>query len=212
MTKKTKEFWDKQAKRYDETEKQFDPVYKDINARTSKYLDPDDNVLDYGCATGNKTIELSKKVKHIHGIDISGEMVNIANRKKDELTILNASFSQGTIYSTDLKGSSFDKIIAFGIIQLLEDYENVIRRIYELLKPGGLFISTTGCFKNKMAFKNSMEFKVTLLLKSLGIFPLHLNMFKIEDVQNLIAGQNFNIIEAEKIFSGISSVYIVAKK
>ena len=212
MTEKAQKFWDKQAKRYDSNERQFEPVYKDIIARTSKYLNLNDIALDYGCATGTKTIELAGKVKHIHGLDFSTGMISEAIKKKDELKILNISFSQGTIFNADLEKSSFDKIIAYAIIHLLDDDEKVIRRIYELLKPGGVFISSTACFKDNKAFKRNLELKASLLFKKLGLFPLHLNMYKNNDVENLIANQNFKIIEAEKIFDGISISFIVARK
>ena len=212
MINKTQNFWDKQAKRYDSGEIQFDPVYRDVITKTRKYLKITDNVLDFGCATGTKTIQLADGTKHIHGLDISNEMINEANKKKDKAHIQNISFYQGTINKSDLEKASFDKIIAYGIIHLLEDKEMVIKRIYELLKPGGLFISTTACFKDKMAFKNIVEFKTFLFSKKLGIFPLHLNMFSTNDVKELIGNHNFQIIESEKIFFGITSVFIVAKK
>jgi len=209
---KTQNFWDKQAKRYDYSERQFEPVFKEIIAKTRKHLNINDNVLDFGCATGTKTKELAGGTKHIHGLDISPEMINEAIKKKDETNITNITFSQGTIFNDDFEKSSFDKIIAYGIIHLLEDNESVIQRIHELLKPGGLFISTTACLKDKMAFKNSIKFKAYLLIKRLGIFPLYLNMFKANDVEELIVNQNFQIVEAEKIFHGISISYIVARK
>jgi ubiquinone/menaquinone biosynthesis C-methylase UbiE len=212
MTVKTQKFWDKQAKRYDSGERQFDPLYKDVITKTRKYLNIVDNVLDFGCATGTKTIQLANATKHIHGLDISTEMINEAIKKKDKANIKNISFSQGTIYNNDFEKASFDNIIAYGIIQLLEDKEKVIQRIYELLKPGGLFISTTACFKNKMAFKNRLEFKAYLFMKRLGILPLHLNIFSINDVKELIENHNFQIIEAEKIFFGMTSSFIIARK
>ena len=212
MTQKIQKFWDKQAKRYDGGEKQFEHVYEDIIAKTSKYLDLNDNVLDFGCATGTKTIALAVKVKHIHGLDISAEMINEAIQKKNGSKTSNISFSQGTIFKTDLEKASFDKIIAYGVIHLLEDYENVIRRIHELLKPGGLFISTTACMKDKMAIKTRLEVTTYLFMKRLGIFPLHLNMFMPTDVEKLIEDQNFQIVEAEKIFHGIPAIFVVARK
>ncbi len=212
MTNKTQKFWDKQAKRYDSSEIQFEPVYKDIITKTRKYLIIGDYVLDYGCATGTKTIQLAYGTKHVHGLDISTEMINEATKKKDKANIRNITFSQGTIFNNNFEKASFDNVIAYGIIQLLEDKEKVIQRIYELLKPGGLFISTTACFKDKMAFKNSLEFKSYLFIKKLGIFPLHLNMFSTYDVRELINNHNFQIIEAEKIFFGITSIFIVAKR
>jgi 2-polyprenyl-3-methyl-5-hydroxy-6-metoxy-1,4-benzoquinol methylase len=212
MINKSQKFWDKQAKRYDNSEKQFEPVYKEVIAKTRKCLDKDDNVLDFGCATGTKTTELARDAKHVHGLDISTEMINEAMRKKDEAKITNISFSTGTIFDGDLEKASFDKIIAFAIIHLLEDSERVIQRIYELLKPGGLFISTTACFKEKMAFKNRLEVASYILFKRLGIFPLHLNMFNTADIERLIESQGFQIVEAEKKFDGITASFIIARK
>ena len=209
---KTQKFWDKQAKRYDDSEKQFEPVYREIIARTKEYLNANDNVLDFGCATGTKTLKLVDGIKHIHGLDISGEMINEAIKKKNEANVKNVSFSQGTIFNDDLEKASFEKVIAYAIIHLLEDSEMVIQRIHELLKPGGLFISTTACFKDKMAFKNRLEFTTYLIMKRVGIFPLHLNMFKTSDMEDLIMSQNFNIIMAEKLFNGMTISFIVAEK
>jgi len=212
MISKTQKFWDKQAKRYDHRERQFEPVFKEVIAKTRKYLNVNDNVLDFGCATGTKTIELAGETKHIYGLDFSTEMINEAILKKDKAKIMNVSFLQGTLFDNDFEKVSFDKIIAYGIIHLLEDCEKVIQKIHELLKPGELFISTTACIKDKMAFKNSVVFALYLFMKWLGIFPLHLNMFKSVDVERLIENQNFQIVESEKIFHGITVVFIVAKK
>ena len=212
MTTKTQKFWDKQAKRYDEAEKQFATVYSDIIAKTCEYLNLKDFVLDYGCATGSKAIELAQKVQQIHGLDISSEMINEAIKKKNKLKIPNITFSQGTIFDADLKINSFDTIIAYGIIHLLENNQKVIQRIHDLLKQGGLFISTTACMKDKMSIKKRIEVTMYILMKRLGVFPLHLNMFKSSDVKKIIEDQNFQIIEAENIIDGIPSVFIIAKK
>jgi len=212
MISKTEKFWDMQAQKYDSAEKQFDPVYSQVIIKIRKYLEITDNILDFGCATGTKTIELSKGIKHIHGLDISTEMINIAGRKKEEAGIMNISFSKGTLINDRFEEASFDKIIAFGIIHLLERGERAIQRIHELLKPGGLFFSTTACLKDKMDLKNAIEFRVSLLLKKLGVFPLHLNMYMPDDIEKLIESQNFQIVEAEKMFHGITASFIVARK
>jgi ubiquinone/menaquinone biosynthesis C-methylase UbiE len=209
---KTQKFWDKQAKKYDKSEKEFEPVYRGIIAMTKEFLKKDDKVLDFGCATGTKTLELAHSIKQIHGLDISVEMINEAIKKKNESKVLNASFSQGTIFNEDLKKSSFDKIIAYGIVHLLEDSQKVIQRIHELLKPGGLFISTTACFKDKMDFNTRLQVTGYLLMKRLGVFPLHLNLFKASGLEQLIRNLNFKIVKTEKIFSGMTICFIAAEK
>ena len=212
MINRTQNFWNKQAKKYDYSERQFESVFKEIVSKTKKYLNTSDHVMDFGCATGTKTLELAKATKQIHGIDISDEMIKEATKKKNELKIANASFTQGTIFKNDFENASFDKIISYGVIHLLDDKEKVIQRIHELLKPEGLFISTTACLKNKMAFKNRLEFSAYLFIKSLGIFPLHLNRLKTNDVENLIVNGKFQIVNAEKIFHGITISFIIARK
>jgi ubiquinone/menaquinone biosynthesis C-methylase UbiE len=213
MINKAQRFWDKQAKRFDDNEKNYEPASRELIARTKEYLNSNDNVLDFGCATGTKTLELAGKIKHIHGLDISAEMISEALKKKNKLNVTNASFSQGTIYIDDLEKASFEKIIAFAIIHLMEDSEKVIQRINELLKPGGLFISTTACFREKMDFKTKSEFTLYRFMKRLGIFPLHLNMYRTSDIEQLIKRQNFSIIKAEKLFfNGMTLSFIVAEK
>jgi ubiquinone/menaquinone biosynthesis C-methylase UbiE len=212
MTQEIQKFWDKQAKKFDKAEKQFMSVYQDVIAKTGSYLSPDDNALDYGCAIGSKTIALAGKVRFIHGRDISAEMIKLAVNKKDELEVSNISFSQGTIFDPELESGSFDKIIAFGIIHLLDDSQKVIDKIYELLKPGGLFISTTACMKDKMSFMNRMTVTSYLVMKRLGLSPIHLNMFHASDVERLFEEHHFQIVEAEKITHGLPAVFIVARK
>jgi len=213
MINKAQQFWDKQAKRFDDNQKQFQPASQEIISRTKEYLNSNDKVLDFGCATGIKTLELAGGIKHIHGLDISTEMISEAIKKKNRLNVANVSFSQGTIFHDDLEKASFDKIVAYSLIHLLEDSEKVIQRIHELLKPGGLFVSETACFKDKMDCKTRLEFTAYRFMKRLGIFPLHLNMFKSSDIEHLINRQNFNIIKAEKLFlNGMTIIFIVAEK
>jgi len=212
MTEKIRQFWDKNASRYDDSERKSEAVNKEILAKTIKYLTADDMILDFGCATGNKANELSKKVKFIHGLDISPEMIKLANQKKEAINIPNISFSSGTIFNDDLIPGTFDTIVSYAVIHLLEDKEDVIGRIYNLLRPGGLFIALIPCFKDKKAFSKGLEIKIYLLMKKLGIFPLHLNMFASKDVENLLRGHHFKIIETEKMFDGISASFVIAQK
>ncbi|NLE00563.1 MAG: class I SAM-dependent methyltransferase [Fibrobacter sp.] len=210
---RARNFWDKQAKRFDDNERQFETASGEIISRTKEYLNADDNVLDFGCATGTKTLELAGIIKHIHGLDFSSEMIREAIRKKNKVKATNVSFSQGTIFSDDLDKAFFDKIIAFSIIHLLEDSEKVIQRIYELLKPGGLLITETACFSDRMNFKTRLEFTASRFMKLLKLFPLNMNMFKTTDVEQLISRQDFNILKSERLFfNGMTISFIVAEK
>lgn len=212
MISKVQKFWDKQAKGYDYSERQFDPVFKKIILQTKNYLTTNDKVLDFGCATGTKTIELADSVKEILGVDISTEMINEANKKILKNDSKNIRFTQADISDDKFEKESFDKIITYGVLHLLENNDSILQRIHELLKPNGLLIASTACLKGKMALKNKLEFNAYLLIKKLRIFPLHLNMYMPVDVENMILLQGFEIIKAETIFHGITISFLIAKK
>ena len=213
MNNKAEIFWDKQAGRFDKSQKQFDSASREILLRTKEFLNPDDKVLDFGCATGTKTLELAGGIRHIHGLDLSSEMIGLAMKNLNASNVKNASFSSGTIFKDDLEKASFDKIIAYSIIHMLEDREKVIQRINELLKPGGLFIAETACFKERMSPGTRLQFTSFRFLKRLGLFPLHLNMFTTADVAQLVGSHDFYILKSEKLFlNGMTISFIVAEK
>jgi 2-polyprenyl-3-methyl-5-hydroxy-6-metoxy-1,4-benzoquinol methylase len=150
-------FWDKISKNYDKSESQFEPIHRKVVENSKKYLNGSDIVLDYGCATGTKAFALAGNVKKIQGIDISSKMIEAAKRKAVERRIDNVDFAHATLFDERYKRESFDVILAFNILHALEDNRQAMQRITELLKPGGLFISTTPCLKEKMMFLNYMQ-------------------------------------------------------
>jgi 2-polyprenyl-3-methyl-5-hydroxy-6-metoxy-1,4-benzoquinol methylase len=209
---KAEKIWDKIAVNYDESEKRFEPIHIQTIKNTKKYLSANDIVLDYGCATGTKTFELASSVKEIQAIDISSRMIDIAKRKAIERKIENIDFTHAIITDERLKRESFDVILAFNILHSLVDKQQVIRRITELLKPGGLFISITPCLKEKMAFKNRLELSFFRFLILIRIFPNILTRFRFHELEDLIESGDLQIIEKEIIFHRMSDYFIAAKK
>lgn len=210
--KKSENFWDKIADKYDEAEERFEPIHIKIVEYTKKYLSGSEIVLDYGCATGTKAFNLASNVKEIQGIDISSRMIEIAKERLISSNTKNVNFTKTTLFDEKFCKDSFDVIVAFAILHGLENNEHVMKRIAELLKPGGLFISATPCLKEKMAFLYKFQMYFYLLLSKTGMIPVSLNRFKFSELEDLITNGNFQIIEAEKFFYKMSSYFIVAKK
>jgi len=101
-----------------------------------------DDVLEVGCGTGSTALLLADSVKQITAIDISSNMIDIASNKAKDPQIENVNFIQSTLFDDTLEKRSFDVILAFNFLHLLEDTPEAIRRINELLKLEGLFIAT----------------------------------------------------------------------
>src|SRR4030042_2711829 len=114
--------FDRSAKTYDKTEEvDFKQYTIKTLENTKKYLNKNDIVLDYGCATGMKALELAGHVKNIYSIDISSKMIEAAKRKAAERNIGNVDFIHTTLFDEKFKKESFDAILAFNILHLLED-------------------------------------------------------------------------------------------
>jgi 2-polyprenyl-3-methyl-5-hydroxy-6-metoxy-1,4-benzoquinol methylase len=204
--------FDLAAENYENTEeKRFKQYTIKTLDMTKKYLKAGDVVLDYGCATGTKAVELAGYVKKIYSIDISSKMIELAKRKAVQYKIKNVDFSKAAIFDERFKKGSFNVIMAFNILHLLEDSRKAVQRIIELLKPGGLFISTTPCLGEKMNFLTKLQFSFFLLLIKIGLFPV-IKRFKFSEIENLIANENFQIAETEKTYNEMSAYFIVAKK
>jgi ubiquinone/menaquinone biosynthesis C-methylase UbiE len=200
------------AKDYDKTEEvRFEQHTIKTIENTKKYLKASDVVLDYGCATGTKALELAGKVKKIYAIDISSKMIELAKRKLVESKIENVNFEKATIFDNRFKTESFDVITAFNILHLLEDSRQDLQRITDLLKPGGLFISTTPCLGEKMSRRDKFVFSLVVLLMKIRLFP-YIERFKFSEIEDLIAHGNLQIVETEKSYHGLSGCFIVAKK
>jgi 2-polyprenyl-3-methyl-5-hydroxy-6-metoxy-1,4-benzoquinol methylase len=114
--------------------------------------------------TGTKAFEIAGDVKEIYGIDISSKMVEIAKRKATKHKIGNIDFIHATILDERLKKETFDAILTFNVLHLLENYQQAMQRITELLKPEGIFISITPCLAEEMDFRNRLEFYFFLTL------------------------------------------------
>jgi 2-polyprenyl-3-methyl-5-hydroxy-6-metoxy-1,4-benzoquinol methylase len=209
---KSEKLWDFLANKYDKTEQNLEHIFIKIHENTKKFILPNDIVLDYACGTGTLSVDIANHVKEIHAVDISSKMLEIARSKADERKIKNINFVKAVISDGQFKQESYDVILAFGLLHLLEDCQQVIKRIYDLLKPGGLFISSTPCLGEKMTFVTKLKFYPPLLISKTGLIPQHLTRFKISELDELIGKENFQIIETEKIFYKLTAYFMVAKK
>ncbi|MEQ9302262.1 MAG: class I SAM-dependent methyltransferase [Cyclobacteriaceae bacterium] len=205
-------FWDKASKNYDKTEEQFEYIHSKSRANTKKYLKGSDIVLDYGCGTGTTSCEIANQVKEIHAIDISSKMIEIAKEKAAINKIENVKFVHTDIFDKHYKKESFDSILAFNMLHTVSNPEDVIQRIYELLKPEGLFISVTPCLRDKMSFLFSIQIQLVRVLCKIGIIPISIRRLKSSELDDLMANGNFQSSETEKIYKGTSSYFVVVKK
>jgi SAM-dependent methyltransferase len=99
-------------------------------------------VLDLGSGGGIDVLLSARRVGttgFAYGLDMTDEMLALANRNKLEAGAENVTFLKGTIESVPLPDDSIDVIISNCVINLSADKDQVLREAYRVLKPGGRF-------------------------------------------------------------------------
>lgn len=138
-------FWNLIAKFYSKQTIADEAAYEKKLKITQDYFKPDMELLEFACGTGTTAIIHAPYVKHIRAIDFSEKMIAIAKSKAATKNIDNITFEQNRIEELDTKSESFDVIMGHSILHLLKDKDAVIKKVFKLLKPGGLFVSSTIC-------------------------------------------------------------------
>ncbi len=105
-------------------------------------LEPGQVVLDLGSGAGIDVLLSARRVApsgHAYGVDMTDEMLEIANANRVRSGVTNATFLKGTIERVPLPNESVDVVISNCVINLAEDKDAVIMEAFRLLRPGGLF-------------------------------------------------------------------------
>jgi 2-polyprenyl-3-methyl-5-hydroxy-6-metoxy-1,4-benzoquinol methylase len=189
---KDEKFWDRIASKFDKIEAN-DIAYKIFIEKSRSYLKADDAVMDFGCGTGLICNEIAENVSFIHAIDISTKMIDICKNKASERKIKNIDFERTTIFDGKLKASSFDAIIAFNIFHLLEEPQKYFQRINQILKPGGLIISSTPCMCEALLLNSVLK-----VFSFIGLTP-KLNSFTSSDIEHMLLNESFKTVEFNRI-------------
>ncbi len=200
-------FWDKFAKRYAKTPIKNMAAYDQTIGRTIDHLSGDDLVLEIGCGTGSTALRLAGSVSQLTASDISPNMIDIARHKAADQNVKNVSFLPATPFDPTFENASFDAILAYNFLHLLEDPAAVIQRVNTLLKPGGVFISKTLCMTG-----HSKLWPVLLpVMQMIGLAP-YVRFLTVPELENLISTENFEILETGDYPASPPSHFIVARK
>src|SRR6202453_3124827 len=105
-------------------------------------LTPGEVVLDLGSGGGIDVLLSAKRVGpagKAYGLDMTDEMLALANENKRKAGIENVEFLKGEIEHIPLPDESVDVIISNCVINLSADKDAVLREAFRVLKPGGRF-------------------------------------------------------------------------
>ena len=105
-------------------------------------LNDGETVLDLGSGGGIDVLLSAKRVGptgKVYGLDMTDEMLALANENKRRAGAENVEFLKGEIEHIPLPDNSVDVIISNCVINLSADKAQVLREAFRVLKPGGRF-------------------------------------------------------------------------
>ena len=103
-------------------------------------LRPGETVLDLGSGGGIDCFIAAEQVGEsgkVFGLDMTPEMLALANANRDRMSISNVEFVQGHLEDIPLPDASIDVVISNCVICLSPDKDAVFREAFRVLTPGG---------------------------------------------------------------------------
>jgi SAM-dependent methyltransferase len=103
-------------------------------------LRPGEVVLDLGSGGGMDALVAARRVGaegHVFGLDMSDEMMRLAQRNAAAAEVANVAFIKGDMESVPLPRESVDVIISNCVVNLVPDKGRALGEAYRVLRPGG---------------------------------------------------------------------------
>ncbi|MBL8220220.1 MAG: methyltransferase domain-containing protein [Bryobacterales bacterium] len=139
-------------------------------------------VLDIACGTGYGSAELAPVARSVTGVDVSAEAVEYA---REHYAAGNLRFEAAGAEALPFADQSFDLVVAFEVIEHLEDARALLSEARRVLAPAGQFIVST---PNRLYYEETRrmsgpnpfhthEFEYTEFREALAEFFPHVSLF-----------------------------------
>lgn len=199
-------FWNRMARRYSRMKVPDEASYRHKLDRTRAYLAPGAKVFEFGCGTGTTALHHAPHAAHIRAVDFAPEMIAIAREKAEAQGVANVGFEVAGIDDV-ADGPHYDMVMAHSVLHLVPDRAATIAQVFEMLKSGGHFVSSTICLSDGLWFMRP----VLPLMRLVRLAPARVAFFTSADLRAAITRAGFEIVEDWQP-GPRSALFLVARK
>lgn len=203
------EFWNGIAEKYAAQPVERPEAFTRKIEITKALMRPGCTVLDIGCGTGSLALRLAPAAGRVHGLDCSSEMARIANEKAAAEGVDNVEFHVGPFDETftTFEPGSLDGVCAYSILHLVDDPAAALKQMYDLLRPGGFFVTSTACLGDGW-----IPYRPILtVMRWLGKAPM-VKVFRKEAFEADLRAAGFVDLEAPDVGAQPTVAFYTAKK
>ena len=159
-----KNFWDKNAGRYDRFMRKDRAAYEEMYALIWPVV-KGKTVLELATGTGLIAKSIVNAAAHIEATDASVEMIAEAKRDNQSAKL---HFSVQDMFCLPYADKSFDVVIVSNALHIVPQPEKALAEIHRVLRDDGVLIAPTFTHAG-----NSFSGKVRAFFMKLAGFPLH---------------------------------------
>src|ERR1700723_3424011 len=176
-------------------------------------LNAGETVLDLGSGGGIDVLLSARRVGptgKAYGLDMTDEMLALANANKKKAGVDNVEFLKGEIEPTPLPDNSVDVVISNCVINLSSDKDAVLREAFRVLKPGGRFAVSdvvtrgemlpeirqsvllwVGCIAGALEENDYLKKLAGAGFAEAEVEPTRI--YRVEDAREFLSGQGFDV-------------------
>jgi len=118
-------------------------TYRIILNIINKFLDSPKKILDIGCGVGTISLYLANNGHKVYGIDISNNAIKSCTESAKKLQLENKAHFKVVDFPNKIPNEKFDLILFIEVIEHLKNDKLALRKIFSLLKRGGIAIIST---------------------------------------------------------------------
>ena len=168
-------------------------------------LAPGEQVLDVACGTGLVAFAAADSVGpsgRVSGVDLSGQMVDAAQRRARSLGLANVDFARMDAENLALPNASFDVVLCALGLMYMPDPERAVQEMRRVMRPDGRVVIAVWGERSRCGW--SSMFGIVDAEVSSDVCPLFFRLGQAGALACLCAGVNLEVIAERRIVAALA--------